>query len=301
LAVRRSTSDWVGTQAEHDVAAIWPAREPARRTRLLAILNLTPDSFHDGGRDASVEAAIRRGRALVDAGADGLDLGAESSRPGAAPVSEDEELARLLPVLEGVRELGVPVSVDTVKSRVAERALAAGASIVNDISGLRADPEMGAVCARAGCPVILMHMRGSPRDMQSRTDYDDVIAETRRFLDSAVESAVAVGIAEERIVLDPGIGFAKTAEQNLEILRRLDEYSESGRPILVGASRKSFLGRFGGRDSDDRLEATLAVSAWAVARGASVLRVHDVVENLRVVRATEAILSASARASEETC
>ena len=288
MPVPHSTRPIVSNVAS-DLEAIWPLREPGRRTRVLGILNVTPDSFHDGGQYTDLTSAVERAVALVDAGADGLDVGAESSRPGASAVPVEEELARLLPVLERVRELGVPVSVDTVKASVAERALDAGASIVNDISGLRHDPRMRAVCARAHCPVILMHMRGSPRTMQSSTTYDDVVTETRAYLETEVETAVRAGIRRERIVVDPGIGFAKTADHNLEILDRLGEYLTIGRPILIGASRKSFLGRFGGREPIDRLAATLAVSALAVDRGASVLRVHDVAENLRVVRTVEAI------------
>jgi dihydropteroate synthase len=277
-----------------------PKREPTRSTRILGILNLTPDSFSDGGRFFDPSAAVQRARRIIEDGADALDLGAESSRPGAATVSQEEELRRLLPVLEEVVSLGVPISVDTVKARVAREALAKGAAIINDISALAADPEMAGVCADGNAGVILMHMRGTPRDMQTLTDYDDVVAESIAFLKSARAHAVSAGIPEENVFLDPGIGFAKTAEQNLEILRRLQEYQSLGQPIVLGASRKSFLARFGGEAIEDRLAATLAVSILAVVRGASILRVHDVAENVRAVRAAEALLPQSIT-EETTC
>lgn len=277
-----------------------PRRDPLRRTRLLGILNLTPDSFWDGGRDTRPEDAVVRARAMVEAGADALDLGAESSRPGAAPVDEIEELARLLPVLERVVELGVPVSVDTVKAAVARRALAAGATLINDISALTFDPAMAGVCAETGAGVILMHMRGSPRDMQTRTDYDDVVEEVARRLAERVAAATAAGIPERNVLIDPGIGFAKTAEQSLEILRRLPELGAVGRPIVVGASRKSFLSRYSG-EAADRLPGTIAAGVLAVQAGARVLRVHDVGEHARAVRAAEAILGGATAAVEERC
>jgi dihydropteroate synthase len=280
----------VRVQGNHrGIDRLIPRRDPTRSTRILGILNLTPDSFSDGGRFFDPAAAIRQAEAMVDAGADALDLGAESSRPGAEPVFQDEELRRLLPVLEEVISFGVPISVDTVKAAVAEEALSRGAAIINDISAF-SDPAMARVCAAANAGVILMHMRGTPRDMQTRTDYDDVVRESIAFLKEARARAISAGLREEHVLLDPGIGFAKTAEQNLEILRRLREYQSLGQPIVVGASRKSFLSRFGGESIEDRLPATLAVSILAAARGASVLRVHDVAENVRALRAAEALL-----------
>jgi dihydropteroate synthase len=293
VALRRAVPGRADAAAA--LARMIPQRDPGRLTRLLGILNLTPDSFYDGGRHQTPEDAADHARALAAAGADALDLGAESSRPGARAVSERQELDRLLPVLEQVVPLGVPVSVDTVKAGVARSALAAGASLVNDISALTADPDMAAVCAQAEVPVILMHMRGTPRDMQSRTDYDDVVTESLRFLETARERAVREGIREDQIILDPGIGFAKTAAQNLQILRRLGEYEALGCPILVGASRKSFLDAFADAEGPEhRLPGTLAASALAVLGGALVLRVHDVAENAQAVRAAEAILNAPA-------
>jgi dihydropteroate synthase len=289
----------VRAQGSHrGIDRLIPKREPTRSTRILGILNLTPDSFSDGGRFSDPSRAVQHARRMIEDGADALDLGAESSRPGAAPVSEEEELRRLLPVLEEVVPLGVPISVDTVKARVAREALAKGAAIINDISALAADPEMARVCADGNAGIILMHMRGTPRDMQSLTDYDDVVVESIAFLSSARARAVSAGISEEHVFLDPGIGFAKTAEQNLEILRRLQEYQSLGQPIVVGASRKSFLARFGREATEDRLAATLAVSILALVRGASILRVHDVAENVRAVRAAEALMPQSI--TEET-
>lgn len=269
-----------------------PRRDPARRTRLMGILNLTPDSFHDGGRHLDGAAAVAAARAMVEAGADALDVGGESTRPGAAPVPAAEEWQRLEPVLGAVIALGVPVSVDTVKAEVAAKALAAGASLVNDVSGLRRDPELAAVCAEHGAGLVLMHSRGEPRTMRSLTDYDDVVRESLRFLEDAMSRAVRAGVPETRIVLDPGLGFAKTAEQNLEILRRLPEYLAAGRPVLVGASRKSFLAPHDAPSAADRLEGTLATSVLAVLGGATLLRVHDVRENRRAVSVTEAVLRA---------
>ncbi|NNE44110.1 MAG: dihydropteroate synthase [Gemmatimonadetes bacterium] len=286
-----------------DLNQLLPSREPGRRTRLLGILNLTPDSFHDGGIDATVEESVRRARRMVEAGADAIDLGAESSRPGADPVPVEEELRRILPVLERLRDLGVPLSVDTVKAEVARRALSAGAHWINDISGLTADPAMAGVCAAAGCPVILMHMRGSPRTMQKHADYDDVVEDVRAELAARADDAVRAGIRADRIVLDPGIGFAKTPEQSFRLLRDLDRIRSLGFPVLVGASRKSFLRKASGDETADRLPGTLAVSCWAVRSGAEILRVHDVAENLAAVRTTEALLGESAMRStvEERC
>jgi dihydropteroate synthase len=275
-----------------------PRRDPGRRTRLVGILNVTPDSFHDGGRDRDARDSLLRARAMVEAGADALDVGAESTRPGAGPVDARRELERLLPVLALVSGLGVPISVDTTKAEVAARALDAGATLLNDVSGLTRDPEIAAVCAAKGAGLILMHMCGTPQTMRGLARYDDVVAETKRFLADAVERAVRAGVSADRIVIDPGLGFAKTAHHNLEILRRLPEYLELGCPILVGASRKSFLAPYDAPDSGDRLEGTLATSALAILGGASLLRVHDVRENRRAVLVTEAILGAADPESE---
>ncbi len=268
-----------------------PAVDAGRRTRLLGILNLTPDSFHDGGQDPTPLAAAERARRLVAEGADAVDLGAESTRPDATAVDEAEEIDRLLPVLEALSDLPVPISVDTMKARVAQHALAAGARIINDVTGLQHDPELAEVCADADAGLILMHMRGTPTTMRSLTTYDDVVDDTIRFLADAVERAVGAGVSESRILVDPGLGFAKTAEQSLEVLRRLPEYLALGRPLLVGPSRKSFLREFDGEATEDRLEGTLAATTLAILGGASVVRVHDVRENRRAILLAEAVLA----------
>jgi dihydropteroate synthase len=285
-------------RVERDLSRIIPRREPFRRTRILAIVNLTPDSFHDGGIDSSLEGCASRMRRLFDEGADALDLGAESSRPHARGITARQELDRLFGPLEEALELGIPVSVDTVKAEVAREALRRGASLVNDISALSADPDMAEVCAEAETSVVLMHRRGSPETMMRLTSYGDVVAETLAFLEERMEFAIRSGIAEERIILDPGIGFAKTASQSFEIIRRLSEYTALGRPVLLGASRKSFLAGACGDATQGRLEGTLAVSALAISAGASILRVHDVNANVKVARTTEAVLAA--RESERT-
>jgi dihydropteroate synthase len=272
-----------------------PRRDPHRRTRILGILNVTPDSFHDGRAGATPDEAASRARRMVEHGADAVDVGAESTRPDARPVTEAEETARLLPVLQRLRDLGVPVSVDTTKARVAQASLAAGARIINDVSGLQRDPEIADVCAEAGAALILMHMRGVPGTMRSLATYDDVVAETIRFLGAAVEEAVRRGVPERHILVDPGLGFAKTAEHNLEILRRLGEYRALGRPLVLGASRKSFLAAYDGESTADRLAGTLATSTIAVLAGVDVLRVHDVRDNRRAILTTEAV------AASETC
>ncbi len=280
-----------------DLDAWLPSREPGRRTRLLAVLNVTPDSFHDGGEDPTPLAAVARAERFVADGADALDLGAESTRPGADPISADEEWKRLRPVLERLPELDVPISVDTMKADVADRALEAGATVINDVSGLAHDPEIADVVAARGAALVLMHMRGDARTMQSMTDYRDVVAESVHFLEEAVDRAVRAGVPESRIAVDPGLGFAKTADHNLEILRRLPEYLALGRPVLVGASRKSFLARYDAHDSEDRLAGTIASTTLAVLGGAGIVRVHDVRENRRAVLVTEAVLGSEGAAS----
>jgi dihydropteroate synthase len=241
----------------------------------MGVVNVTPDSFSDGGLYLDPEAAIAHGRELLGEGADILDVGGESTRPGAAEVVVEEELRRVLPVVAGLAGEAT-VSVDTMKAAVAAAALAAGAAIVNDVTALRGDPEMATVCAEGGATVILMHMVGTPRTMQDDPRYGDVVVEVRDFLAERLEAAVAAGIAEERIWLDPGIGFGKTAEHNLELLRRLGELGELGRPLVVGTSRKSFIGRVDGSGPRDRVGGTVASSLLAAGAGADVLRVHDV-------------------------
>ncbi len=245
---------------------------------LMGIVNVTPDSFSDGGRYLDADAAIAHGLELAAEGAEILDVGGESTRPGADPVPAAEERRRVVPVVEGLRAAGTTaaISVDTTKASVAADALAAGASIVNDVTALRGDPELAGVVAERGAGLCLMHMRGEPRTMQHDPRYGDVVGEVAAFLAERMELAVSCGIDEERIALDPGIGFGKTAEHNLELLRRLDEFAALGRPVLIGTSRKSFLGRLTGRDVDGRLAATIASNVMALERGARIFRVHDV-------------------------
>jgi dihydropteroate synthase len=269
----------------------------------MGVVNVTPDSFSDGGLFLDAGAAVAHGQELVEQGADILDVGGESTRPGAEPVGEAEELRRVLPVVEGLVDTGVGVgadtqiSIDTSKAAVAQAALAAGASLLNDVSALRADPEMAGVVAESGAQCCLMHMRGEPRTMQHDPHYEDVVDDVRAFLEERMHFAVRAGIAEERLLLDPGIGFGKTLAHNLELLRRLDELTTLGRPLVVGTSRKSFLGRLiadaQGRetpvDTAERLPGTVATSVLAYERGATVLRVHDVAP----VRAALAVAAAT--------
>jgi dihydropteroate synthase len=256
----------------------------------MGIVNVTPDSFSDGGLYLDPETAIAHGRQLVADGADILDVGGESTRPGAQEVPVDEELRRVVPVVEGLAGEGVPVSVDTSKAAVAAAALEAGASIVNDVTALRGDPEMAALCADRGPTLILMHMLGDPRTMQDDPRYGDVVDEVRDFLAARLEAAVAAGVAEERIWLDPGIGFGKAWEHNVELLRRLGELGALGRPLVVGTSRKSFIGRLDGSPAGERIGGTIASSLLAATEGADVLRVHDVAELRQALAVAAAVL-----------
>jgi dihydropteroate synthase len=246
--------------------------------KLMGVVNVTPDSFSDGGLFLDPEAAIAHGRELAAAGAEILDVGGESTRPGAEAVPPDEELRRVIPVIEGLVAAEARVSVDTSKAAVAAAALEAGAGIVNDVTALRGDPEMAALCAGRGATVVLMHMRGEPRTMQENPRYEDVVAEVKAFLAERLEAAIAAGIDEEDVWLDPGIGFGKTAAHNMELLRRFGELRDLGRPLVIGTSRKSFIGRLDGSAADERLGGTIASSVLAAAEGAAVLRVHDVAE-----------------------
>jgi dihydropteroate synthase len=258
--------------------------------KLMGVVNVTPDSFSDGGLYLDPEAAIAHGRELVEAGADILDIGGESTRPGAEEVGASEELARVVPVIEGLRGIGARISVDTSKAAVAAAALDAGAEIVNDVTALRGDLEMAALCAERGCGVILMHMFGTPRTMQADPRYDDVVADVKAFLAERLQAAVAAGVPEEGIWLDPGIGFGKTGAHNMELLRRLSELRELGRPLVIGTSRKSFIGRIDGSPPEERLGGTIASSVLAAVEGAEVLRVHDVAEVGQALTMAAAIL-----------
>jgi dihydropteroate synthase len=256
----------------------------------MGVVNITPDSFSDGGRFLCAEAAIAQGRRLVAEGAAILDLGAESTRPGAAPVSEDEELARLLPVLEALRGIEVPMSIDTRRGRVMREVLAAGASMINDIEALSRPGSLEAV-SESDCAVCLMHMQGAPATMQQAPHYEDVVGEVAAFLAARAAAAAAAGVARDRIVVDPGFGFGKTAAHNLELLRNLPRMAVSGLPVLAGLSRKSTLGTLTGRPADERMPASIAAALLAAQRGATILRVHDVAatrDALAVWRAVEA-------------
>jgi dihydropteroate synthase len=258
-------------------------------SKLMGVVNVTPDSFSDGGLFLDAKAAIEHGCELAARGAEILDVGGESTRPGAEEVSVEEERARVEPVVAGLAGT-TTVSVDTSKSTVAEAALDAGASIVNDVTALRGDPAIGGLCAERGAGLVLMHMRGDPRTMQVEPRYDDVVDDVKAFLAERLGAALAAGVAEERIWLDPGIGFGKTVDHNLELLRRLDELQALGRPLVVGTSRKSFIGKIDGSEVGDRLGGTIASSVLAAAAGADVLRVHDVAESRQALLMAAAIL-----------
>ena len=243
----------------------------------MGILNVTPDSFSDGGEWFAYDEAVFRARQLVAEGADIIDIGGESTRPGAAPVPIDEELRRVVPVVRSLRGAGAQISVDTMKLMVAEAAVEAGATFINDVTAFRHEPEMAGFVADRGCDCCLMHMLGDPRTMQDDPRYDDVVDDVRAFLEERAEFAVGEGVKEERITVDPGIGFGKTIDHNLELLDRLQEIVAVGFPVVIGTSRKSFLGRLTGReDPHDRVAATVATTVLALERGASVFRVHDV-------------------------
>jgi dihydropteroate synthase len=275
------------------------AHLPAR-TWIMGIVNVTPDSFSDGGRYLDKDAAVEHGCALVAQGADLLDVGGESTRPGAEAVGAREERARTEPVVrELARRTGVPVSIDTSKADVAQAALEAGARIVNDVSALARDPAMAAVVARSGAAVVLMHMRGTPAEMQERATYRDLLGEVHDELALALERARGAGIPQARIAVDPGLGFAKRAEHNLLLLRRLRELKQLGRPLLVGASRKSFLGKLTGRPAPERAGASVAAAAVAALNGAAAVRVHDVAETREALAVCDAVLGASALSDGE--
>ena len=271
--------------------------EPAK---IMGIVNVTPDSFSDGGAFLDADAAIAHGRRLAQEGADILDIGGESTRPGAQAVSAEEELYRVGPVIEALAtDDGPPVSIDTSKLAVAEAALSVGATMVNDVTALRSEPELAGLCAQRGCEVVLMHMLGEPRTMQENPVYDDVVDDVKTFLAERIEFAVSQGIIEERIWIDPGIGFGKTVEHNLELHRRLGELAELGRAIAFGSSRKSFIGKLTGADVDRRVGGTIASNVIAYANGARMLRVHDVGPMRQALRVADAIRDPSVNTSSD--
>ena len=266
------------------------------RPAVMGVLNVTPDSFSDGGAFLDPGAAIAHGHRMVAAGADLVDVGGESTRPGALPVEPAAELERVMPALEGLAAAGVPLSIDTSKAVVARAATTAGAVLVNDVTALRGDPEMAGVVADSGADVCLMHMRGEPRTMQDDPHYEDVVSDVKAFLEERLGFAVAGGIGEERVWLDPGIGFGKTLEHNLDLLRRLDEIVALGRPVVVGISRKRFLGVLTGRDEAGRLAGGLAANVLAFERGAHMFRVHDVAPTREALAVAAATVGGAAQA-----
>ncbi|MEP6758268.1 MAG: dihydropteroate synthase [Actinomycetota bacterium] len=265
------------------------------RTLVMGVLNVTPDSFSDGGRFLDTEAAVAHGSRMTDEGADIVDVGGESTRPGADPLPIDDELRRVLPVIEGLRasRLDVVLSIDTRHALVAKKAVTAGASIVNDISGGH-DPAMLAVASDSGAGLVLMHMQGDPSTMQFEPHYDDVVAEVHEFLRERVEAAVFAGVSSEHLCIDPGIGFGKDLEHNLALLRAIERFRDLEAAVMVGASRKRFIGTLTGvDDAGARLEGSLAAAVLSVAHGADLVRVHDVAETVRAIRVTDAIVRGS--------
>ncbi len=264
-----------------------------RPALLMGIVNVTPDSFSDGGQFATTEAAIAHARQLAADGAEIIDIGGESSRPKAAPVSEAEELRRVLPVIEGLAgKITAAISIDTVKPGVARAAIKAGASIVNDIAANRADEEMWRVVAETGAGYIAMHMQGSPQDMQVNPVYGDVVTEVGDFFGERLSRLAACGVHAEQVALDVGIGFGKTVEHNLQLLAGLRHFTKWGRPLVLGASRKSFMEKLLGAKTDQRLAGSLACACWGVEQGVQIIRAHDVVETRQAVRMTEAVMAA---------
>ena len=263
-----------------------------RPAMVMGVVNVTPDSFSDGGKYFNTTAAVEHGLALVDQGAEILDIGGESTRPGATPVSEDEELSRVMPVIEQLASrVKIPISIDTMKPRVAHAAITAGASIVNDVGANREDDAMWRVVADSGAGYVVMHMLGNPQTMQADPVYADVVGEVRDFFSERMQRLSDCGIAREQAILDVGIGFGKTAEHNLRLLGALRSFTKLERPVLLGVSRKSFLGKLPGAESFGRLAGSLACAAVAIESGAQIIRAHDVVETVQAVRMAEAILA----------
>ena len=261
-----------------------------KRTYIMGILNVTPDSFSDGGLYFQQDKAIDQGFAMVREGADIIDIGGESTRPYSENISDDEELERVIPVIKALsRDIKVPISIDTCKAEVARQALRAGASMINDISALRFDPEMASVAAKAGVPVILMHMKGTPGNMQDNPSYDNLIPEILDFLQDGIDRAVKSGITKDMIIVDPGIGFGKTFEHNLELIKELKQLAALERPILLGTSRKAFIGHILGNDPDRRDNGTMATVSVGVLNGAHIVRVHNLKKAFETVKVLDAI------------
>lgn len=260
------------------------------RTLIMGILNVTPDSFYDGGRFFSLEKAVLQGIKMAEEGADIIDIGGESSRPGSLPISEEEELKRVIPVIKALsKEIKVPISIDTTKSKVAEFAISEGATIINDISGLRFDEKMADVACKADVLVVIMHMKGTPFNMQKDIYYEDVISEILSFFKERLLYLEKKSIDPSNIIIDPGIGFGKRVEDNLSIIANLSKFKVLEKPILIGVSRKSFIGKILDLDTQDRLEGTLAANTACILNGANIIRVHDVKEGKRVAKVADAI------------
>ena len=263
----------------------------SRKTYIMGILNVTPDSFSDGGLHFDKTSAVDQGLRMVEAGADIIDIGGESTRPGSEPLAPEEELRRTIPVIESLSaKVGIPLSIDTYKAEVAASALDAGASIVNDISGLRFDPAMAGVVSAYKVPVVVMHIKGSPRNMQQSPVYEDLIPEILDYLSGSIGIALEAGVSEEKIIIDPGIGFGKTFDHNLEILHNLDRFALLGRPVLIGPSRKAFIGRIlDNAPPQERIYGTAAAVAISIMKGANIIRAHDVREMAQVARVADAV------------
>jgi dihydropteroate synthase len=263
----------------------------SKKTYIMGILNITPDSFADGGLYFDESAAIERAYQIVEEGADIIDIGGESTRPGSEPISIDEELRRTIPVIEAIsKHIKIPISIDTYKSEVAKRALDAGASMVNDVSGLRFDPKMPKVVSEYKVPVVIMHIKGKPRNMQENPVYEALIPEIMDYLRIGIATARGAGISEDKIIIDPGIGFGKTSDHNLEIINNLREFTLLEKPILIGPSRKVFIGKIlGDAPVTERLEGTAAAVAISIMNDANIIRVHDIKEMIRVVKVADAV------------
>ena len=266
------------------------------KTHVMGVLNVTPDSFSDGGIFFETAHAVDHAFAMVEEGADFIDIGGESTRPFSEGISVEEELSRVIPVIEGIAgKVSVPISIDTCKGAVAREALKAGASIINDISALRLDPGIASAAAKTGVPVILMHMKGTPKNMQKQPVYDDLITEIKDFLEDAVQRAVKAGISKDLILVDPGVGFGKTFDHNLQIIQRLSSFSTLGMPILIGTSNKAFIGEILGKEAHERVTGTMATVAVAAMNGAHIVRVHKVKEAVETVRVVDAIKRGTVR------
>ncbi len=262
-----------------------------QRTYLMGILNVTPDSFSDGGQFNNLQSAIAQAQYMIDNGADIIDIGGQSTRPGAEQISFAEECNRVIPIIKAIRQqFSIPISIDTTRAKIAQKAIAAGADLINDISGGTFDKEMLTLAGQVDVPIILMHMRGNPQTMQQMTDYQDVVTDITEFLNCQIQKAIACGVNSSKIIIDPGIGFAKTPEQNIELLRRLSEFKALEVPILIGTSRKSFIGKIiNQQDPQKRVWGTAATCSSAIISGADILRIHDVAEIYDVSRVADAI------------